>query len=209
MSVISPQINARQARVLGCLMEKHLATPANYPLTLNSLVLACNQKTNRAVVMNLTEGEVGHIVGELVELDFARVDYGDRANKISHRAPAVLKITRQQQAVLAMLILREPLTLNDIKARTERMVHFDHAAAVREVVNELISREPALLVKIPKGAGRRENRYTHLLCGAVDIELPVPEKPARQSAVDSDKIAELEARIEELERALGIATDLR
>ena len=107
-----PELNAKQARVFACLIEKHLATPNSYPLTINSLLTACNQKTNRHPVMALTEGEVGHITSELAELGLARIEYGCRANKVSHLAMRALTMSREEIAVLRMLILREPLTLS-------------------------------------------------------------------------------------------------
>ncbi|RBP51753.1 YceH family protein [Arenicella xantha] len=199
--MIENQLTVHQARVFACLMEKHLATPNNYPLTINSLVLACNQKSNREPVMSLTEGQVGHVVGELVALNLARIDYGDRANKITHRGPGELKIDRHGQAVMAMLMLRAPLTLAEIKARTDRMVEFDDLDAVSVVVEDLMQREQPLVMLIPKGPGRREDRYTHLLCGEPDLtQLDKVATPAK--VPNSDKLAELEARIEQLERAL-------
>jgi len=192
-----------QVRVLACLMEKHLATPKNYPLTPNSLTLACNQKTNREPVMNLTEGQVMHAVNELSDKRFVTIDYGSRTNKISHRAPGQFDIDRKQQAILAMLMLREPLTLNDIKARTERMVQFESIEEIQENIEELMTRSNALLIEIPKGSGRREERYTHLLLGQPDIN-EVVEKTSKQSSqsVKSDKVSELEQRIEKLEQQM-------
>lgn len=200
------QLSAQQARVFACLMEKHLATPNNYPLTINSLVLACNQKSNREPVMNLTEGQVGHIVGELVEANLARIDYGDRANKITHRGPGELSIDRSGQAVMAMLMLRAPLTLAEIKARTERMVEFKDLDEVAEIIDQLMSRDEPLVMLIPKGVGRREDRYTHLLCGEPDLsrleQSSATSSSPKKSQPSSDKLAELEARIEQLEQAI-------
>ncbi|MGH1539926.1 MAG: YceH family protein [Arenicella sp.] len=202
-----PLLSHEQARVLACLMEKHLATPNNYPLTINSLVLACNQKSNREPVMNLTEGQVGHIVNELSEQSFVSIDYGDRANKMSHRAPGAFKITREEQAVLCMLMLRAPLTINDIKARTERMVTFDSIDAVKATIDSLLDREEPIVVLIPKGSGQREDRYTHLLCGEPDLEAYAKASAPRSSTNNTayeEKIAALEARIERLENHLGL-----
>lgn len=210
MTESEPLLSIQQTRVLGCMMEKHLATPKSYPLTFHGLMLACNQKSNRTPVMDLTEGQVGHTVGELAELGYARVDYGQRANKVSHRAPAVLKISREGQAVLAMLMLREPLTLAEIKARTERLANFNDVDAVLAAVEDLIKRERPLVMLIPKGPGRREDRYTHLLAGEPDLEMLERSKSKTKSVQlepNSDKLAELEARIERLEQALGLQTD--
>ncbi len=194
-----------QVRVLACLMEKHLATPKNYPLTPNSLTLACNQKSNRSPVMSLEEGKVVGTMQQLKELGFASIDYGERIVKFSHRAPGMLKVTREEQAVLAMLMLREPLTLSDIKARTEKMVGFESIERVKESVSQLMSRTPALVMELPVAVGQREERYTHLLAGEPDLS-EIAVKPTKAtSRSQSSKVAELEARIERLEQALDMA----
>lgn len=197
-------LNSDQIRVLGCLMEKHLATPNNYPLTPNALVLACNQKSNRFPVMQLEEGKVLSTAQQLSELGMLSVEYGERINKYSHRAPGALGVTREQQAVLAMLMLREPLTVNEIKARTEKMIGFESVEQVQQVVEELALSEPALIVQLPVAAGQREERFTHLLAGEPDLSaLPIKETKISGSS-QAQKIAELEARIEILEAALDL-----
>ncbi len=193
-----------QVRVLACLMEKHLATPKNYPLTPNSLTLACNQKSNRSPVMSLEEGKVVGTMQQLKELGFASIDYGERIVKFSHRAPGMLKVTREEQAVLAMLMLREPLTLSDIKARTEKMVGFESIERVKESVSQLMSRTPALVMELPVAVGQREERYTHLLAGEPDLSQIAVKPTKATSRSQSSKVAELEARIERLEQALDM-----
>lgn len=200
-------LNQEQVRVLACLMEKHLATPKNYPLTPNSMTLAVNQKSNRHPVMAMDQGRVVSTAHQLNELGFVSIDHGERIAKYSHRAPGKFDITREAQAVLAMLMLREPLTLNDIKARTEKMIGFDSVDAVEAVVEELITRNPALVIPLPVVAGQREQRYTHLIAGEPDLSAVVYKEAkvsnaARGSQVD--KIAELESRIERLEKALDL-----
>lgn len=185
-------------------MEKHLATPNNYPLTPNALVLACNQKSNRFPVMQLEEGKVLSTAQQLSELGMLSIEYGERINKYSHRAPGALGVTREQQAVLAMLMLREPLTVNEIKARTEKMIGFESVERVQQVVEELALSEPALIVQLPVAAGQREERFTHLLAGEPDLSaLPIKETKISGSS-QAQKIAELEARIEILEAALDL-----
>lgn len=201
-------LSAEQVRVLASLMEKHLATPKNYPLTPNSLTLACNQKSNRSPVMSLDEGRVVSNAQKLKEMGYLSIDYGDRIVKFSHRAPGMLKVTREEQAVLAMLMLREPLTLNDIKARTEKMVGFESLDVVREAVRQLMARSPALVVELPVAVGQREERYTHLLAGEPDLSAieakPVKVVSSSASKSQSTKIAELETRIARLEEALDM-----
>jgi uncharacterized protein YceH (UPF0502 family) len=160
-----PFFAAEEARVAACLMEKELTTPDNYPLTIHSLTLACNQKSSREPVMNLTEGQVGNIVNLLAERDLLRVDYAGRAPRVSHRIHRHFHLDRAQQAVLAVLMLRRPQTLNDIRSRTERMAGFDDTEAVRAVVDDLAGRDPPLTILLPRGPGQREDRYFHLLCG--------------------------------------------
>jgi len=187
-------------------MEKHLATPKNYPLTANSLMLACNQKSNRTPVINLEEGKIVGTAQQLKELGYISIDYGERVVKYSHRAPGMLKVTREEQAILAMLMLREPLTLNDLKARTEKMVGFDDIQQVKESVDQLMARSPALVMELPKAVGQREDRYTHLLAGEPDLSA-IPQKSASSPSAtrgQAQKIVELEARIERLESALDM-----
>lgn len=203
-----PNLSVEQARVFACLIEKNLATPNNYPLTINSLLLACNQKTNRHPVMSLTEGGVGKVVNELVELNLAKIDYGERAKKVTHLAMREFNISKEEAAVMCMLILREPLTLNDIKARTEKMIGFESVDAVQKTVDQLINRTYPFVVIIPKSTGRREDRYTHLLCGEIDIE-SLQEDSAQNSSLASnknqlmDKIDALESRVIKLEEQLN------
>ncbi len=196
---------ALEARVIGSLMEKHLTTPKNYPLTINSLCNACNQKSNREPVMKLTEGQVGHTINILVDRKLAGIDYGDRSNKISHRVCTELAIDRKQQAILTVLLLRKPQTLNDIKMRTARMVDFESNEEIHDTIVEMIEREMPLVTLIPKGAGRREDRFAHTLCGEVSVE-EIEKDPVLVSSipVDNDRLDELEARLAVIEAKLGI-----
>jgi len=197
---------AIEARVIAALMEKHLTTPNNYPLTMNSLTNACNQKSNREPVMNLTEGQTGHTVNDLVERKLAGLEYGDRANKITHRVCTELDIDRKQQSILTVLMLRTPQTLNDLKTRTTRMVEFSDLEDLHNNIDSLMNRDKPLVVRIPKGAGRREDRYTHTLCGEIDIETieTTTAQPLATSSTDEDRFEALEARIAALETKLGI-----
>lgn len=203
---ITQLLTPEQVRVLASLMEKHLATPKNYPLTPNSLTLACNQKSNRSPVMNMEEGKVVSSAQQLKELGYLSIDYGDRIVKFSHRAPGMLKVTREEQAVLAMLMLREPLTLNDIKARTEKMIGFDNVEQVADSVKQLMSRTPALVMQLPVAVGQREERFTHLLSGEPDLSVIMVKetKSTGSSKSNTNKLAELEARIARIEEALDM-----
>ena len=197
-----------EARIIASLMEKHLTTPNNYPLTMNSLKNACNQKSNREPVMKLTEGQIGHAINILVERKLAGLEYGERANKITHRVCTELDLNRKQQAVLTVLMLRKPQTLNDIKTRTARMADFSGLEEVHDVINSLIEREKPLATLIPKGAGRREDRYAHTLCGEVKPE-DIANDPVKlvTTSVENDRFDALEARIARIEKELGISLE--
>ena len=201
---------AEEARVVASLMEKELTTPNSYPLTMNSLMLACNQKSNRDPVMNMTLGQVGQVTNRLRDRDFAKSDYGSRAEKITHCARIKLIMDKEQQAVMTVLMLREPMTVHDIQTRTARMVDFASLEQVHEVLTSLESRNTPLVVKIPAAGGRREDRYTHLLCGEVDT---TAIEPARNSSVTAtepvsaeilERIERLEQKVAELENKLNL-----
>ena len=200
--------NAQEARVIGALMEKHLTTPQNYPLTTNSLVNACNQKSNREPVMNLTEGQIGHTVNGLVERKLAGIDYGERANKITHRICNELDLDRKQQALLTVMLLRSSQTLNDLKTRTVRMVEFDDLNDLHDTIGTMIDRDMPLVVLIPKGSGRREDRFTHLLCGDVDVSAMEKEMiVSTLPEVDTERLDAIEARLAIIEEKLGISIE--
>lgn len=193
-----------EARILACLMEKELTTADNYPLTLNSLTLACNQKSSREPVMNLSLAEVNHGVKELDERELLRIEYGDRAQRISQRLRQALKIDRRAQAVLAVLMLRRPQTLNEIRIRTERMLEFEGTEEIEQILAKFMQRQPPLAICIPRGAGQREDRYAHLLCGEPEIEaLPTESEAPRRPVVDADRMEQLEARVATLERQVA------
>jgi len=193
-----------EARVVACLMEKQLTTPNNYPLTLNSLMLACNQKSNREPVMNLTEGQTGHTVNQLEARNLIRIDYGGRSNHISHSVMNALNLDKQKQAILTVLMLRNPLTLNDIKARTNRMVQFSDVNEIHQQLQKLIDNDMPKVVRIPKSLGSREDRYSHLLCGEVkqqEIETHVISTGriniTKQQNLE-DRVLALEGKVEKL-----------
>ena len=187
-----------EARVIACLMEKQLTTPNNYPLTLNSLMLACNQKSNREPVMELTEGQVGHTVNILKERGLTDIDYSGRANHISHRVMGSLNLNKKKQAILTVLMVRAPLTLNDIKARTARMVEFDDIDDIQNNLDSMISAEFPLVVRIEKSAGSREDRYTHVLCGEIVTNIP-DKSPVLGKRVNVTQRIKLEERVLALE----------
>ena len=194
-------LTAIEARVLACLMEKELTVPDSYPLTLNSLALACNQKSNRDPVMHIAEGEVGHTAKELADRGLIKIEYGERAHRFEHAIRKQWSLDRRQQALLTVMMLRAPQTLNDLKTRTKRMVDFngpDEIALTLDSLNE--SGEP-MMQHLPKGPGQREDRYTHLLCGEVET-MPAQATPEFVPTDRDDSLTKLEEKIRELEQRL-------
>jgi len=198
-------LSAEEARIIASLMEKELTTPNNYPLTLNALLAACNQKSNRDPVMAMTEGQAGNIVNKMADKGLLFVEYGERAIRISHKARSNFRLDRKQQAVLAVLMLRLPQTLNDILTRTARMADFFGTDEILRILEEFIERNPPLVIRFPKGEGRREDRYSHLLCG--EVEMPTAVEPSRipdrqPGIVENDRLSALEKRVAELEEKI-------
>jgi uncharacterized protein len=203
-----PQLTAVEARVLGSLVEKEATTPEQYPLTENAVVLACNQKTSRDPITNLSVGDVGHALRRMEERKLVRSQHGSRAQRYEHRMAEAYSLTRQQQAALAVLLLRGPQTVNEVFSRTERMAKFADAEELRHTLDRLIQRDAPLAVRIPKGPGQREDRYMHLLCGDVDVEAIAAQRgsdgPAGSggSSALAQRVDELEARVAALEEVL-------
>ncbi len=191
------------ARVLGALVEKEITTPEYYPLSLNALVNACNQKTNREPVMNLDEGAVTVALRGLSELEFAgAADTNDsRVRKYEHRLGEVFNFTRPETAVLCVLLLRGAQTPGEIRGRGDRLYHFEELSDVQGALQKLMQREPALVKVLARQPGTKESRYVHLLCGDVeDLAGEGAREPARVSRGegDGDRFARLEGEVAEL-----------
>ena len=198
----TPIFSPEEARVVACLMEKQLTTPNYYPLTLKALTSACNQKSSREPMMSLSEGEVGHTANLLAEREFLKVNYGDRANRFAHRMKEHFDLDRPELAILNVLMLRNPQTLNDIQRRTARMVDFEDHESVRQVLDALMARDQPMVVLLPSTPGQREDRYGHLLCGDVSTEndkQPLPIKPT----TGDNRFEKLEERVAILETKLA------
>ena len=203
-------LNPIEARVLGCLIEKELATPEYYPLTLNALTNACNQKSNRDPVMALVEADV---VRALDSLRFQRLAHqsaeGVRAAKYCHNLDGLLRLEPQELAILAELLLRGPQTVGELRGRTERMAAITDLAAAEEALTALAQRELPLVVLLPRQPGRKEQRYAHLLSGPPEVsdEHPLPIEPARaQVLAENERLAALESDVAALR---GELADLR
>ncbi len=196
-----PFLTVQETRVIGSLMEKQLTTPQYYPLTPNALTAACNQKSSREPTMNLSEGEVRHIANVLAGRDLVKVDSGDRTYKISHRIQQYFKLELNELAVLTVLLLRKPQTVNDIFKRTARMFAFAHAQEVHEVLIRLIERETPLAILLPHGPSQREDRFWQTLCGAPVID-ENSKINIKGNDADVDRLDKLERRVVELENQL-------
>jgi uncharacterized protein YceH (UPF0502 family) len=194
-------LSAIEARVLGCLVEKAATTPDVYPLTLNAVHMACNQKTNRDPIMNAELGDVGHALHTLGEKNLVRVVHGARALRYEHAIDAVLNLTPRPRALIALLLLRGAQTQAELYTRSERLADFPDQAMIGDMLDRLITREPALAIRIGRGPGQREDRYMHLLSGPVSVE----DLPMRRSdsANSTSSTADLEARLEALERLVA------
>jgi uncharacterized protein YceH (UPF0502 family) len=173
-----PQLTPVEARILACLMEKQRTTPDQYPLTLNALVLACNQKTSRDPVMNLEVGEVGHVVNTLRDRGLIYASFAGRTERYDHKMASSFHLDRQEQAVLCNLMLRGPQTLGELRTNTGRMAEFADLPAVAEVVRHLSERDTPLVTQLAHLPGKREDRFAHLLCGEPRQEVPSPSAGA-------------------------------
>lgn len=200
-----PLLSPVEARILGSLIEKEATTPEQYPLTQNAVQLACNQKTSREPLMALQPGEVGHALRQMEERRLIRSIHASRAQRYEHLAAKAFALTQQQQAVVAVLLLRGPQTLAEILSRTERLARFADADDLSHCLDRLLQREPPLLVRLPRGSGQREDRYMHLLSGPVDVEaLAASARSAGESPGGStgERLARLEERVAALEAAM-------
>lgn len=201
MSHPLPLLTPVEARVLGVLVEKSKTTPDVYPLTLNSLSAGCNQKTSRDPVMNLAEAEIQATLDELRHRALVMESYGasGRVLRYAHNFGKVYDLPSAAVGLLAVLMLRGPQTVSELRANCERLHHFADGSAVEAYLDELAARASgALTVKLPKQPGSREHRWAHLLCGEVAVDMPQPVQ-----TIPDDRLAELEARVSQLEAELA------
>ena len=197
-----------QARVLACLMEKKESTPEQYPLTLNSLRNACNQKSSRFPVASYSEGEVGHTLRELEALDLVREQWGARAAKYEHLANKALNLNSKGIALMCVLMLRGAQTLGELKTHCHRLFEFDDLDDVQFAIDHLIELEPPLVTPLPRQAGQKEGRFAHLLCGEPDIPpVTATTSTAAASTGLSARIDALEAELADLKSRLKAIED--
>jgi uncharacterized protein YceH (UPF0502 family) len=205
------KLTENEARVLGSLVEKDITTPEYYPLSLNALVNACNQKTNREPVMHLTEDEVRAALDGLQEQRMAGPARGadSRVTKYEQRLQEVYNFTRPEVAVLCVLLLRGPQTPGELRGRAERLHRFEALDDVQSALQKLMQREPSLAKILPRQPGTKESRYAHLLSGDV-IGPDMPEccaAGAPRTLADDDRITRLEEEVAEVRRELSEMKD--
>lgn len=202
-------LSALEIRVIGCLIEKAVTTPDQYPLSLNSLTLACNQKSNREPVMELLEAQVQTTLDALAKKHLvSQVSaMGSRVVKYQHRFCntqfSELQLNPQELAIICVLFLRGWQTPGELRTRTQRLCEFDEVLQVEKCLHHLMSRSEPLLAKLPREPGKRESRYAHLFSGEIDeaaYNETLQERPAKSTATPTNSA--LEERVEYLELAL-------
>ncbi len=207
-----------EARVLGVLVEKQHTVADSYPLSLNALVMGCNQKTARDPVIAATEAEVLVAVDALKALSLVVEVSGSRVSRYEHNAKRVLGVPDQSIALLTLLMLRGPQTAAELRANTERLHRFADISSVEGFLDELAAREPALVVKLPRAPGAREPRWAQLLCGPVDMTAQASTVGAEDFVAAGEiaalkaeqtrmaaELAELRALVDRMAGELGIA----
>lgn len=207
---MNTQLSAIEARIIGCLIEKEVTTPDHYPLTLNSLTTACNQKSNRDPVLSLSESDVLDAVDGLISRRLVSDESGfnSRVSKYQHRFCNTefgdLQFTEQERAIICCMLLRGAQTPGELRTRTGRLANFADVKELEAVLDKLAAREEgALVVKLPREAGKRESRYQHLLSGELDLEALATSAPVSVSSAGNERIESLEAEVEGLKQELA------
>lgn len=209
------ELDAIETRILGSLMEKQLTTPETYPLTVNSLVTACNQKSNREPVMELTESEVQHGLDRLQEERLVWKVLSSRATRWDHNVDREWQLDRAARAVITLLFLRGPQTFGELRGRSDRLHAFETIADVEATLQRLASGDAPLVRELPRRPGQKESRWMHLLSGqaAVEAETPAPSSaPSPTSPSEpmlvrvqrlEEQVAKLTNEMRELKAKLG------
>ncbi|MBQ4666018.1 YceH family protein [Aeromonas hydrophila] len=202
-----------EARVIGCLIEKEICTPDQYPLSLNALVNACNQKSNREPVLELSELDIRAVVDELIRkrLVVNTAGFNARVPRYQHRFCNTefgeLKFTAQELGIICELLLRGPQTPGELRSRTNRLCSFDDVTQVDAVLAKLAEQGP-YVVKLPREPGKRESRYAHLFSGEVDLQALAEVAPASSYASPAaDRLTALEEEVERLKAQLQLLAE--
>jgi uncharacterized protein YceH (UPF0502 family) len=195
-------IDQTEIRILGALVEKQLTTPEYYPLTLNALINACNQKNNRDPVVSFDEKTVSDALERLRDRNLVYVFYGSNARvaKYKHMLPSVFELEPAETAIMAVLMLRGPQTIGELRERTSRMYEFAGLDDVQSALDSLVRRDEPLVVKLERQPGQKDARYAHLLSGEIDIEALAAIQPTRiaQTTTGNDRVVKLESEIERI-----------
>lgn len=209
------ELDAVEVRVLGSLMEKQLSTPEYYPLTLNALVAACNQKSNREPVLDLSEQEVERALNRLQDERLTVRILGGRADRFDHRLDIVWHLSHPEKALLTLLFLRGPQTPGEMRGRSERLHTFDTVQMAEETLRDMAAHSEPLVRELPRRAGQKEQRWTHLVSGfdaaafeASQSAAPAPSTPAGEPLSArvqrlEEQVAQLTAAFNELRAKLG------
>jgi uncharacterized protein YceH (UPF0502 family) len=194
-----------EIRVLGSLMEKQLSTPEYYPLTLNALVAACNQKSNREPVMELTEAEVQRALDRLQDEKLVWRVMGGRAVRFDHNLDSVWHLNRREKALLTLLFLRGAQTAGELRGRSDRLQTFESVTEVEDLLREMGAHSEPLVRQLARRAGQKEERWAHLAGGAVSEPAPAAEEAEPRSGGEplSVRVQRLEERLADVERALN------
>jgi uncharacterized protein len=197
-------LNDSEVRILACLIEKELTTPEYYPLSLNSLTNACNQKSNRNPVVSYDETDVTQGLGSLQEKGLVRksLTSGDRVSKYLHAVLERFDLSRQEMAILCELMLRGPQTVGEIRSHTERMSAFESLEEIENTIQGLAEHDPSLTLKMPRETGRKECRYMHLFSGGLETLHDFTAEPAAIQLSPQEKIRKLEEEIVSLRSEL-------
>jgi uncharacterized protein YceH (UPF0502 family) len=201
------QLTPVERRVLGSLVEKEITTPEYYPLSLNALLAACNQKSSREPVMTLTEDDVRSALRSLEDLDLVSVDHGSRVQRYEHRARTVFQLRRDETALLCLLLLRGPQTVGELRGRSDRLFPFEDLGAVSSALARMGApaegRPEAIAVAVPRQPGTKEQRFAHALGDPELLTQPIDAavSPERREGVRNElteRVSRLEAEVAEL-----------
>ena len=200
------QLNETELRVLGSLVEKESTTPDYYPLSLNALTNACNQRSNREPVMSLDEEDVRDALDSLADKRLVRqaTSFDSRVPKYAHQLAEVFNFDRRETAVLCVLLLRGAQTPGELRSRADRMYNFDDLATVESTLQHLIEREPPLVKQLPRKPGTKESRYVHLWGGEAseDMNQGLSESAPEPLGTNSERISRLEDQVLRLQKEI-------
>jgi uncharacterized protein len=202
---VNIQLNKVEARVLGALVEKDITTPDYYPLSLNALVNACNQKNNRDPVMSLDEDAVRQALDTLHGKRLAGAMSGadSRVTKYEHRLQEEFNFRRDETAVICVLLLRGAQTPGELRGRTERMHRFNDLDEVQSTLQRLMQRDPPLVAMLARQPGTKESRFMHLFSGDVESWQPPPDASTSSVSSDGERIERLESAVGELQKEIS------